>query len=212
MNSRRLARLMSLICDIRAHSRRTPQELCQRFGISRRQLYKDRDTLAEMGFGFHFSRRRGGFLLDKEPMYSVSGLSLADLFALILAVRELTRRSDFGLALGALEGLRTVVGQLPAEIAPAFLDALDQVVVADGFGCDPEVFADMLAALRDRQRVVLWLEGAGAQSRVTVDPRRLLLRQGGLFVEAMGLDEGKSGLLALSRVRRVMPLPLFSSP
>ena len=125
MNSRRLARLMDIICDIKAHPRRGPDEMCSRLGISRRQFYKDRDALLAMGFSFHYSRRQEGFVLDKELTYNVRGLSLAELFALVLAVRELTRLSDFSLAMGALAGLRTLVGQLPEELQPMFTDAVD---------------------------------------------------------------------------------------
>ena len=133
MNSRRLARLMGIICEIKAHPRRDPDEMCRRLGISRRQFYKDRETLAEMGFAFHFSRRLPGFVLDKELTFNVTGMSLADLFALVLAVRELTQLSDFALAMGALTGLKNLVQGLPDPIKHTFSEALDKVVVADGF-------------------------------------------------------------------------------
>lgn len=217
MQSRRLARLMGIICDIKANPRRSPDELCARFDISRRQLYKDRDTLAELGFGFHHSRRRQGFVLDKEQTFNVSGLSLADLFALILAVRELTRLDDFALAMGALAGLRSMVGQLPQPLAEEFHDAVDQVVVADGFGCDPAVLAALADAQAQGRRVVLEL-GQGRDKRLTVDPKRLFLRDGAVFLEATGLagpeagrDVGRDiGLIALSRIHKVIPTPFFS--
>ncbi len=211
MNSRRLARLMGIICEIKAHPRRDPDEMCRRLDISRRQFYKDRDALAEMGFSFHYSRSRPGFVLDKEITFNVSGLSLADLFALILAVRQLTQLSDFALAMGALAGLRTMVEQLPGGLRGLFRDTLDAVVVADGFSCRPEVLHELMPAIAERQRVALVLDSGRQEERVTVDPRRLFLRQGTLFLEAGGLGEGETGLVALSRVRRVITLPLFSA-
>lgn len=210
MNSRRLARLMDIICDIKAHPRRSPEDMCRRLQISRRQFYKDRDALLAMGFGFHFSRRRGGFVLDKELTFKVSGLSLADLFALILAVRELTRLSDFSLAMGALAGLRTLVSQLPDDLRPLFNDAVDGVVVADGFGCDPAVLGALEEAIAAGQRVVLVLDGGPPEPRVDVDPVRLILREGNLFLQAQGLEPDGEGLVALSRVRRVITTPFFS--
>lgn len=209
MNSRRLARLMGIICDIKAHPRRSPEELCRRYQISRRQLYKDRDRLAGMGFSFHHSRRNGGFVLDKELTFNVRGLSLSDLFALILAVRQLTRLSDFALALGALGGLRTLVSQLPEELRQQFEETLDQVVVQDGFGCAPEVLSALLPAIDEGRRVVLELDG-GRSPELTVDPQRLLLRDGRLYLEAAGLGGGQPGLVSLARVRRVIPTPFFS--
>jgi predicted DNA-binding transcriptional regulator YafY len=211
MNSRRLARLMGIICEIKAHPRRDPDEMCRRLGISRRQFYKDRDTLGEMGFAFHYSRRRGGFVLDKELTFGVGGMSLADLFALILAVRELTQLSDFALAMGALAGLRRLVEGLPEQLQPTFAQALDRLVVADGFHCRPQVLYELTPAIAERRRVVLEMEGGGQEpERMNVDPKRLLLRQGTLFLEAAGLEGGQSGLVALGRVARVIATPFYS--
>jgi len=213
MNSRRLARLMGMICDIKAHPRRSPEEMCRHYKISRRQLYKDRDTLAGMGFAFHHSRKNGGFVLDKELTFSVGGMSLSNLFALILAVRQLTRLSDFALAMGALAGLRTLVGELPDPVRLLFRDALEQVVVADGFGCNPDVLHQLLPAIEQGRRVVLVMDSTPeVEQQLSVDPKRLLLREGALFLEAQGLEPEGSGLVALARVRRVIPTPFFSPP
>lgn len=213
MNSRRLARLMGMICDIKAHPRRSPEQMCRQYRISRRQLYKDRDRLAAMGFTFHHSRKNGGFVLDKELTFSVGGMSLSDLFALILAVRQLTRLSDFALAMGALAGLESLVANLPEQLRPLFQDALEQLVVADGFGCAPEVLHQLLPAIEQGRRVVLVMDSTPeAAQQLSVDPQRLLLREGALFLEAQGLEHAGSGLVALSRVRRVIPTPFFSPP
>lgn len=213
MNSRRLARLMGMICDIKAHPRRSPEEMCRHYKISRRQLYKDRDSLAAMGFTFHHSRKNGGFVLDKELTFSVGGMSLSGLFALVLAVRQLTRLSDFALAMGALAGLRSLVAALPEPVRPLFQDALEQLVVADGFGCAPEVLHQLLPAIEQGRRVVLVMESTPeVEQQVSVDPQRLLLREGALFLEATGLEGSGPGLVALARVRRVIPTPFFSPP
>ncbi len=213
MNSRRLARLMGMICDIKAHPRRSPEEMCRHYKISRRQLYKDRDSLAAMGFTFHHSRKNGGFVLDKELTFSVGGMSLSGLFALVLAVRQLTRLSDFALAMGALAGLRSLVAALPEPVRPLFQDALEQLVVADGFGCAPEVLHQLLPAIEQGRRVVLVMESTPeVEQQVSVDPQRLLLREGALFLEATGLEGSGPGLVACARVRRVIPTPFFSPP
>ncbi|BEQ15474.1 helix-turn-helix transcriptional regulator [Desulfoferula mesophila] len=211
MNSRRLARLMDIICDIKAHPRRNPDEMCERLQISRRQFYKDRDELLAMGFGFHYSRGRGGFVLDKELTFNVNGLSLAELFALILAVRELTRLSDYSLAMGALSGLRTLVGQLPSAVRPWFTEAVDGVVVADGFGCDPQALSDLEEAITGEWPVVLVVDQGQSEDRLNVEPKQIYLREGSLFLEASGDKLGESGLVALSRVHRVIATPIFKN-
>jgi predicted DNA-binding transcriptional regulator YafY len=192
--------------------------MCQRLGISRRQFYKDRETLGDMGFAFHFSRRLDGFVLDKELTFNVSGLSLADMFALALAVRELTQLNDFALAMGALTGLKNLVRGLPESVRATFSDALDQVVVADGFSCRPEVLYALQPAIAEHRRVVLEMtppkksaEGSQAEGqRLSLDPKRLFLREGILFLEAAGIESGGTSLVALGRVRRVIATPFYS--
>lgn len=212
MNSRRLARLMGIICDIKAHPRRSPEDMCRRYSVSRRQFYKDRDLLGGMGFAFHYSRKRSGFVLDRELTFNVSGMSLANLFALILAVRQLSQLSDFALAMGALAGLRTMVEQLPDQLRSVFSEVVDQVVVADGFGCQPEVMHDLQKAIKEGSRAVLVMgQGGGDDQRLDVKPRQLLLRNGQLYLKAEGIEKNKTSLLALVRVRKVIPTPLFKS-
>ena len=210
MHSRRLARLMGIICDIKANPRRKPAELCRKFSISRRQLYKDRSALESLGFSFHYSRAKGGFVLDKELTFSVRGISLAEVFALMLAVRELTRLSDFSLALGALGGLRRLVEELPDGPREVFSEALERVVVADGFGCDPHVLGTLVEAVREGRRVVIVVGSTQQPKRLSVDPKRLILREGRVLLEAEGIEGPGRGLVALSRIRRVIPTPFYS--
>jgi hypothetical protein len=106
-----------------------------------------------MGIGFHHSHKTGGFVLDREPTFNVIGMSLADFFALVLAVRQLTRANDFALA-----GLRTIIGQLSESLRGLFEGALDQVVIADGFGCALEALHALLQAIAEDRRVVLVMD------------------------------------------------------
>lgn len=210
MNSRRLARLMGIICEIKSHPRRSPEEMCRRFDISRRQFYKDREDLARLGFDFSYDRGREGFVLSAEKARLANGMSMADLFALLMAVRGLIAGDDFSLANAGLEGLRNLVAQLPGPRAGEFEQALEQLVVIDGFGCDAALYQDLMEVVRQGQRIVLMVQGAAEERSHTVDPRRLLLNGGVLYLEADGLDGGGPGLVAVSRIRKVIPMPLYS--
>lgn len=210
MNSRRLARLMGIIREIKSHPRRTPEEMCRRFNISRRQFYKDREDLARRGFSFNFDRAKGGFVLSAEKERLANGMSMADLFALFMAVQESTKQSDFGLAHGGLLGLENLVDQLPPRRVDEFRLALEQLVVADGFGCEPRMYRELLGVVADGGRVVLFIDGAAEDQSLTVDPLGLLLKDGMLYLEADGLGQDSSGLVAAGRIRKVIPLPLYS--
>ena len=155
MNSRRLARLMEIISDIKAHPRLDPDDMVKRLDISRRQFYKDRDSLSELGFNFHYSRKRSGFVLDKELVFPAGSMSLSGLFSLMLAVSRLNGPHDFPLALAALQGLKNSMAQLPDELASLFQDALNQIVFEEGFKCPPQVLQEILEALAQKQIVLL---------------------------------------------------------
>lgn len=206
MNSRRLARLMEIICDIKAHPRRTPEDMCSRLEVSRRQFYKDRDDLLAMGFNFHFSRRDGGFVLDKETTFSAQGLSLAELFSLVAGARSLARGNSFAVALGALEGLRKVVAQLPDQVQGLFSDVVDELVVEEGFNCRPKVLTALTEAVAQGRRVVLVKNADGSEERATVDPEDLVLTAEGLKLKVTG----DGGLADLGEVSRVILTAFFS--
>ena len=114
------------------------------------------------------------------------------------------------LAMGALAGLRTMVQQLPEEVRPVFYQAVDQVVVQDGFGCVPEVLHALQPAIAEGRRVVIVMEGGEGEERLSVDPKRLFLRDGILFLEAAGIEPDASALVALTRVRKVILTPFYS--
>ena len=204
MNSRRLARLMEIICDIKAHPRLDPDDMVKRLDISRRQFYKDRDSLSELGFSFHYSRKSSGFELDKELVFPAGSISLSGLFSLMLAVSRLKGPHDFPLALAALEGLKNSMAQLPDELAALFQDALHQIVFEEGFKCQPQVLYELLEALAQNQIVLLQIKGEGADRQIQVEPRRLVFNNQALHVEGIGGPEREHRLFALANVRRVL--------
>ena len=85
------------------------------------------------------------------------------------------------------------------------------MVVADGFGCDPQVLYALEEAIDGQWRVVLVLDQGQGETRMSVEPLRLYLREGSLFLEARGEDLGGQGLVALPRVRKVISTPIFSA-
>ncbi len=204
MNSRRLARLMEIICDIKANPRLDPEEMVKRLKISRRQFYKDRDSLNELGFSFHYSRSRSGFVMDKELVFSGGSMSLSGLFSMIMAVSRLNGPHDLPLALAALDGLKNTLGQLPGELAALFAEALNQIVFKDGFKCRPEVLYELLEAVANKQLVML-VERAGDKDRqIQLEPVRLLFHENTLHVDGIGGPGRERGLFKLAKVRRVL--------
>ncbi len=206
MTSRRLARLMRLVCEIKAGPGAGPDGLARRLGVSRRQLYKDREALEGLGFAYGHSRREHGPVLVREARCPAAGLGLAQLFALMEGARALAGRDELPLALAALDGLGELLGSVPEPARETFARAVDELVAGEGMGCRAGVLRTLRQAVAARWRVGLLMAGPEPAERIGLDPRRLVLRGGRLFLEAEGL-----GLVELAGVREAA-ITVFRSP
>lgn len=206
MNSRRLARLMEIICIIKAHPRRDPDEMCARLEISRRQFYKDRDTLAGLGFNFHYSRKLAGFVLDKELVFNAGPMSIADLYAMIEAVTRLNGPEDFPLALAALKGLQNMAAQLPEEMKPLFDSAIQLFIFEEQFKCLPEVMEALLRAAGEKHRVMVFEPGQQDGGQTEMIPLKLFFKNDSLHVLGNGIPDSGPITIDLAGVRRVLAL------
>jgi predicted DNA-binding transcriptional regulator YafY len=206
MNSRRLARLMEIICIIKAHPRRDPDEMCTRLNISRRQFYKDRDTLINLGFNFHYSRKLGGFVLDKELVFNAGPMSIADFFALIESVTRLNGPDDFPLALAALNGLKNIAALLPEGMKPLFENAIRLFIFEEQFKCDPEVLDALLKAVAQKQRIIVVQQENDSSRQTEMTPLKLHFNNDQLQVMGGTSPEGETSSLRLDTVKRVIAL------
>ena len=218
MQVQRLVRLMNIISDMKHNPRSNPDALCARFAISRRQFYKDRDTLEAMGFNFHFSRRRNRLVLDREPI--IGSFKLDELMALMLAGQSLIFKDDLNQVLTAFAGIRRMLDSLPAQEKKYFSNAFDQLLLEEGLGCSQAMLDEISACLLEERRIVVLLKKEEAP--LMLDPRELALFKGTLYLISGNLDSNHpasshittgqtyKNVLNLRLVRKIVPTPFFS--
>ena len=74
----------------------------------------------------------------QDRFLPVLNLSISEVLALIMAVRQLSSSGDYTLTYDAIAALRKVVSNMPGEVR-ALQTSLDDVVLQEGFGCDATI-------------------------------------------------------------------------
>ena len=153
MQSRRLARLLRMIVEVRTQPDKPPQQIAKDLGISTRQFYYDRNQLAQMGF--RFSRAKERFTIHTDPVVTIEALPLSEVLALVLATRHLFATRDFSLVQRALKGLYKIVDHMPESQKQLLRSLIQDVIIKDGFGCSPDILEDIIRAVDEKTCALL---------------------------------------------------------
>ncbi len=182
--SKRLQRLLLLVNEIKTNPCQAPEALWVSLGVSRAMLYKDRQALAAIGFTFHYDRRQCGYVITQDRFLPVLNLSISEVLALIMAVRQLSSSGDSTLTYEAIAALRKGVSNMPGEVRAFLQTSLDDVVLQEGFGCNAAILQDLWRACQERQRVrILHDRGAGPHAWV-IDPYQIFFKRRALYLDA----------------------------
>ena len=193
MQTHRIKRLMHLVCEVKHGPKIGPGRLAKCLGVSRRQYFKDRDKLLELGFGLDYSRKGSGVELTGQARCAATGLAYSQAWALMEGAAALARMRDTALALEALDAATALIDSMEAKAREPLSAALNELVCREAFGARPEVLAVVREALAGGTRLVLTMAGPDAM-RVNLMPKRLVLKDG-LCLEAEGM-----GLIELASV------------
>jgi hypothetical protein len=220
MQIQRLARLMSIIGDIRHNPASGIDGLCARFLISRRQFYKDRDSLLALGYEFHFSRKNNRLMLDTQPETGEHGPAPDELMALLLSVKASLQSDELCQVLAACSGLEKITASLPGKLKKIFLPAIRQVLWEEGLKISPAMFNELMLCIQEQRRIIALFPDDNPP--LILDPESLVLREGVLCLKSPSLPPGHpAGILLagftppaygliLARVRKIVPTPFFS--
>jgi hypothetical protein len=220
MQAQRLARLMSIINDVRHNPVSNIDELCARFLISRRQFYKDRESLLALGYELHFSRKGSRLVLDRQPEAGIQVLLPDELMALILSVKEAVKADSLYQVLTASSGLEKISAALPPKFKKMFLPAIKQLVWEEALNISPAMFNEIARCIQERRRVVALPREE--QPPLMLDPEGLALSRGSLCLISPSLPPDHPDVillpgpgaavhgLLLARVRKIVPTPFFS--
>ena len=201
--SKRLQRLLLLVNEIKTNPRQTPEALWASLGVSRAMHYKDRQALTALGFTFHYDRRQRGHVITQDRFLPVLNLSVSEVLALIMAVRQLSSSGDYTLTYDAIAALRKVLSNMPGEVRAFLQTSLDDVVLQEGFGCDATILQDLWRACQERQRVrIVYDRGAGPHAWV-IDPYQLFFKRRALYLDACVVNERQVHMFRVNRIQHV---------
>jgi predicted DNA-binding transcriptional regulator YafY len=207
MESRRLARLLRMIVEVRTQPHKPPEQIAEDLGVSVRQFYYDRHHLARMGF--RFSRAKGRFTILSDPVVTIAKLPLSEILALVLATRHLFATRDFSIVRRALKGLYRIVDHLPKPQRQLLRSLTQDVIIKSGFGCTPDVLEDVMRAVDEKRRILVHFRDRSPNSRVALDPFGFRLKQTRLFLDAYDLRRKKRARFWVGTIDKIVFTPFF---
>jgi predicted DNA-binding transcriptional regulator YafY len=202
----RVPRLIRLIGEIKSNPRQTPKQLCQTLGISRAQFFEDKKMLTEgLGFTFRFNRARHGYEILNDPYLPIVDLQLSEAFALVMAVRQLSAAGDYILTYEAVEGIRKIVASAQPALRQFLQNALDDVVLRQGFGCDPAILDDLRRACGEHHHVAIAYHHYDQDSvrQYDIDPYQLFFKRRALYLDAYDKAARAFRVFRVNRIKRV---------
>jgi predicted DNA-binding transcriptional regulator YafY len=202
----RMARLIRLICEIKANPKQTPEHLCQALGIGRARFFEDRKLLQEgLDFTFRFNRAKGTYEILNDPYLPIVNLTLSEAFALVLAVRQLSASGDYILTYEAVEGIRKIVGAAQPALRGFLQNLLDEIVWREGFGCDAAILDDLRRACLEHQHLVIAYHHYD-QDTVwphEIDPYQLFFKRRALYLDAYDKAARAFRVFRVNRIKQV---------
>jgi hypothetical protein len=110
---------------------------------------------SHIGFVFKYDRKQQRFVILKEPFLPVYDLKLTELFALTMAVRQLSAAGDHLLTFGAINAIKKIIANAPGPQRDMLSENLREFVLQQGFGCQERVLDNLQTALLDQRRVII---------------------------------------------------------
>ena len=186
----RTMRLIRIMQEIRSNPAQSLETMLATFGIGRSQFYKDRDSLAAIGFKFEY-RTGSGFRIVEDRMTPLTDFSLSDRVTLLFALEHLSACGDGLIAAKAVEVGRKLVGGLESPFREQLLEIFDNEVTEKAYGIRPEVYTALTQAVAESRRIQIRYCRAGdwTERWREVDPRRIYMRQRALYLYARTVDE-----------------------
>lgn len=207
MTAHKIPRLLQLASAVKTDPQQTPEQLWRSLGVKKAQYHRDKKALEEIGFVFKYDRRQRRFVIDSEPFLPVFDLKLTEIFALTMAVRQLSAAGDYILTYDALEAIKKIVANAPGVQRELLVESLNESVLRQGFGCRPRVLEDLRKAVLEQRRVTLLYARPGEETpgpRV-VDPYQMYFKRRALYLDAHCPDTRDYRVFRVNRISDVRP-------
>jgi len=200
----RLHRLLTLINAIKTNPHQSPEALRKSLGIGKTMFYKDKAELAGLGFAFEYRRQKGQYLITQDQFLPVLNLTLSEMLALIMAVRQLSSTGDYTLTYRAIDAIKKVIANTtPPEIRHFFQATINAEVLQEGFGCQAEILDDLWRACQEHQRLRIVHDSGQGSQQWTIDPYQIFFKRRALYLDAYVVDKHQIWMFRVNRIQQV---------
>ncbi|MBI4530952.1 MAG: WYL domain-containing protein [Candidatus Latescibacteria bacterium] len=203
----RAARLIRIIAEVKTNPRQTVEDLLKKFAISKTQFYEDRQEIIRgLGFEFSYSRPKGMFEITNDPYIPIPDLKLGELLSLVMAVRQLSAAGDYILTYDALQGVRKLIRESRLEIAQkeSLMTSTDDVVLRQGFGCDPRILEELQQAVVEHRRCKIENDSPEEGFKWwTIDPYQIFFKKRALYLDAYCLEAKDIRTFRINRIKKI---------
>ncbi len=203
----RAARLLEMLIKLRGAPRLTAQELADQFGVSRRTMQRDLQTLADLGVRLVASPGPGGgYTLAREQRLAPLTLTVDEALGVLLSYDAFTRQTQAPFA-GEATGLSAAV-KLRAALSPEAVGELERLsrhvaIIAHPVGDPAPLLDDLLRAALDGAYLRIVYDSKSGRSERTIFPYGIYAMGGCWYCACR--DENREANLSL-RADRVVAL------
>ncbi|HWP47355.1 MAG TPA: WYL domain-containing protein [Candidatus Limnocylindrales bacterium] len=207
----RFLRLFELMTEIRGNPRQTPEQIARYFGISKTQFYKDKAELEKLNFQFKYNRLTRSFEIEKDPFIPTGHLTLTEISALIMSVRQLFDMSDYIITYRAIKAIKKIVANYPDTLVRHKLErVLEDAIYNEGYGCKETILNALEYAMEHRKIVkIIYISPYDDFQKIThdIDVYMIFFRRRSLYMDAYCRTTGDIRTYRLSRVLKIEPWP-----
>ena len=155
MDTNKSGRLLLHATKVKTDPYQSPQALWNALGVGRAQYYRDKEALKKIGFIYGYSRQQRRFVIHEEPYLPVYDLSMTEMLALTMAVRQLSAAGDFVLTYDALEAIKKLIANAQGEQRELLNSCLNETVLREGFGCQRDILEELTRAVQACRQVTI---------------------------------------------------------
>lgn len=204
-SSHKSLRFLQLAWAVKSDPFQTPEQLWENLGIKKAQFNRDKKALEKIGFVFAYNRKQKRYVITNDLFLPVYDLTIAEIFSLTMAVRQLSAAGDHLLTFGALDAVKKIIANAPGPQREMLSESLREFVLQQGFGCQEHILTDLQKALLDQTRVIIQYQPPPTDKpqAYTVDPYQLYFKRRALYLDAYCPDTNDYRVFRLNRISEV---------
>ncbi len=209
MDTNKFGRLLLHANKVKTEPYQSPETLWNALGVGKAQYYRDKEALKKIGFIYSYSRSQSRFVIEADPYLPVYDLTMTEMLALTMAVRQLSAAGDFILTYDALEAIKKMIANAQGEQREMLTACLNETVLKEGFGCQRHILEELTQAVQaNRQVTIAYTRPTDeAPNTHTVNPYQIYFKRRALYLDAYSPKADKDLVFRVNRISDVRPMP-----